>query len=45
MKPKKEEGSAILNEVGDMVKDTEEIKMVHSYHYKILLKQKKQKHK
>ena len=44
MKPKKEEASAILNELGDVVEDTEEIKMVYSYHYKNLLMQKKQKH-
>ena len=30
MKPKKEEASAILNELGDIVDDTEEIKMVYS---------------
>ena len=45
MKPKKEEASAILNEFGDIVVDTEERKMVYSYHYKNLLMQKKQKHK
>ena len=44
MKPKKEEASAILNELGDIAVDTEEIKMVYSYHYKNLLMQKKQKH-
>ena len=45
MKPKKEEASAILNEFGDIVVDTEERKMVYSYHYKNLLMQKNQKHK
>ena len=40
MKPKKEEASAILNELGDIVEDTEEIKMAYSYHYKNLLMQK-----
>ena len=45
MKPKKEEASAILNELGDIVDDTEETKMVYSYHYKNLLIQKKQKHR
>ena len=41
MKPKKEEASAILSELWDVVVDTEEIKMVYSYHYKNLLMQKK----
>ena len=45
MNLKKEKASAILNELGDIVEDTEEIKMVYSYHYKNLLMQKKQKHK
>ena len=45
MKPKKEEASEILKELGDIVEDTEEIKMVYIYHYENLLMQKKQKHK
>ena len=30
----KEEASTILNELGEMVEDTEEIKIIYSYHYK-----------
>ena len=41
MKAKKEEESAILKELVDIVEDTKEIKIVHSYHYKNLLLPKK----
>ena len=37
MKQKKEEASAILNELGDVVEDTEEIIMVYINHYENLL--------
>ena len=39
MKPNKEEASAILNEFGDIVEDTVEIKMVYSYYFHNLLAQ------
>ena len=43
MKPKKEEATAILNGLGDVVEDTEEIKMVYSCQKP--LSEKKQKYK
>ena len=40
MKPKKEEASEALTELGDVVEDTEEIKMTNSCHYENLLMHK-----